>query len=334
MAEKVSVLICTYKYGRFLSECLNSLMRQTRPPDEVIVVDDGSQDDTREVVKAFPDVRYLYQENAGKPVAMGRALALSTGDIVCHLDADDYWMPGKLARICEAFARQPSIGGVIHEVEHVDEAGRSLQLPYDVEPPRESAKLTLEGNEEVGFLYPLPRARGLYAGNPNTVCARRSAVTDLFPLPKGMGLCVDAVFLAGALRYGLLYLPDALSAYRHHGRNSWLGSSRAIQDIIDMWEFLLANENYRRHLTRRHASLLKAKILERKAYLASRTGDRKLEGLAAAVMLPFLLLRNGLLCNWKHLALPMLCVLPLKRSRRVLDGGNHSGRIAKAEAVR
>lgn len=313
MADRVSVLICTYNYGRFLGECLNSVMRQTRAPDEIIVVDDGSQDDTRVVMKSFPSVRYFFQDNAGKPTAMNRAMAVSTGDIVCHLDADDYWKPDKLERVCEPFRSQPSLGGVIHEVEHVDHIGRRLDSYGTQRFPR-SAILTLEGNEEVGFLYPIPHGRGLSAGNPNTVCARRAAVADLFPLPAGMGLCVDAVFLAGALRYGLLYLPEALSAYRHHGRNSWLGSVRAVQDIIDMWEFLLANDNYRRHLTRRHISLLRAKILERKAYLTSRTGERKLEGLTSATALPFVLLRNRLLCSWKHLALPLLCIVPLKRA--------------------
>jgi hypothetical protein len=136
----------------------------------------------------------------------------------------------------------------------------------------------------------------------------------MFPLPARMGLAVDAIFLAGALRYGLLYLPSALAAYRHHGQNAWLGNPQATQHIIDMWEFLLANENYRRHLSRRHVSLTRAKILERKAFLASRTGEKALEGAWAALGLPFLLLRNGLLCNWKHLVLPWLCLLPLKRA--------------------
>jgi len=314
MPESVSVLICTYNYARFLYKCLETVCAQTRPPDEVIVVDDGSQDETEDVLRRFPDVRYIRQHHEGKSAGFNRAIREAHGDILCHLDADDFWMPTKLERVCQELARRPSIGGVIHETLHVGESGEPVQWPYAAAPFPESTLLTLERVEEVGFLYPLPRARGLMAGNPNTVCARRAALLDMFPLPARMGLAVDAVFLAGALRYGLLYLPSALAAYRHHGRNAWLGNPQAIQHIIDMWEFLLAHENYRRHLSRRHVSLTRAKILERKAFLASRTGEKAFEGACAALALPILLLRNGLMCNWKHLVLPLLCLLPLKRA--------------------
>lgn len=316
MADKVSVLICTYNYGRFLPECLNSVARQTAPADEIILVDDGSRDDTENVVRRFPMVRYVYQENAGKPAAFGRALALSTGDIICHLDADDYWQPNKLERIREVFAQNPVIGGIIHETLHVDGNGQPIKLPYQVQPFPESAVLTLAGSEEVGFLYPLPRARGMVAGNPNAVCVRRSTATDLFPLPPKMGLAVDAILLAGALRYGLFYLPETLATYRHHGNNFWLNNPRAVQDIIDMWEYLLHKESYRSRISRRHTSLLKAKILERKAFLASRTGENVWEGACSAMGVPILLLRNGLICNWKHLVLPWLCLIPIKRAAK------------------
>lgn len=165
----------------------------------------------------------------------------------------------------------------------------------------------------MGFLYPLPRAHGVMAGNPNTVCARRAALLDMFPLPIDMGLAVDAIFLAGAIRFGLLYLPEELAAYRHHGQNAWLGNPRATQHIINLYEFLLANGEYRRHISRRHINLTKAKLFERKAFLASRTGEKSLEGFGASVALPILLLRSGLICNWKHFVLPWLCLLPLKR---------------------
>ena len=66
MQPRVSVIICTYNYGHFIRQCLESVARQTRPVDEVIVVDDGSADNTPEVVREFSGVRYLRQENAGK----------------------------------------------------------------------------------------------------------------------------------------------------------------------------------------------------------------------------------------------------------------------------
>ncbi len=113
----------------------------------------------------------------------------------------------------------------------------------------------------------------------------------------------------------MTYLPDALAAYRIHGTNAGFGNVASAQETICMWEFLLANPNFRRFLSNRHAKLLRAKILERKAYLASRTGQKVLAGAWAGLRVPFILAANGYRCNWKHLALPAACLLPIKRSR-------------------
>ena len=313
MAEKVSVLIGTYNYAHFLANCLESVCGQTRPPEEVIVVDDGSDDGTEDVIRHFSGVRYIRQNHEGKAAAFNRAVRESTSDILCHLDADDFWMPEKLELVCRELAQRPAIGGVIHETSHVGEDGEPIQLPYAIAPYPPSTILTCEGVEELGFLYPLPRARGVMAGNPNTVCARRAALLDMFPLPPDMGLAVDAIFLAGAIRFGLLYLPKELAAYRHHGQNAWLKNPRATQHIINFQKYLLANKEYRRHISRRHVALTRAKLYERQAFLASRTGDHAFAGFCASLALPFVLLRHGLICNWKHLLLPVLCALPLKR---------------------
>jgi glycosyltransferase involved in cell wall biosynthesis len=316
MPETVSVLIASYNYARFLPECLKSVLAQTRPPEEIIVVDDGSEDETPDVMRRFPDVRYIRQEHGGKSVAFNRAVAEASGDILCHLDADDYWMAPKLERVCRELADHPALGGVIHEIQHVDEDGNYLDLTssYSIKPPTRPAIITLDDSEEVGFLYRVPGAKGLVAGNPTTTVTRRSALVDLFPLCPDMGLGVDCIFAAGAVRYGLLFLPELLSAYRHHRGNAWLGNPYGSQHIIDMWKFLLSQKNYRSHLSPRHISLQKAKILEMEAHQASRTGSSKFRGAIAGIQVPIALLRNGLLFNWRHLALPIACILPIRRT--------------------
>ena len=326
MPETVSVLIASYNCARFLPQCLESVLAQTRPPEEVIVVDDGSEDETPEVIRRFPDVRYIRQEHGGKSAAFNRAVAESSGEILCHLDADDYWMAPKLERVCKELAENPTLGGVIHEVEHVDEDGRHIESGCTTKPLKTPAILTLDDCDEAGFVYPVPGAKGLVAGNSNTTVTRRSALVDLFPLWPDMGLGVDCIFLAGALRYGLLYLPELLSAYRHHRHNAWLGNSYGSQHIIDMWQFLLSQKNYRSRLSPRHVNLLKAKILEMEAHQASRTGKNKFRGAIAGIQVPIVLLRNGLLFNWRHLVLPIACILPIRRtvSRRTQEHADSS----------
>jgi glycosyltransferase involved in cell wall biosynthesis len=315
VSVRVSVLICTYNYARYLPQCLTSALNQTRPPDEIIVVDDGSTDGTPEVVKKCPEVRYVYQENVGKAVAFGRAFSLSTGDLICHLDADDYWELSKLERVLRCLAENPSVGGVVHEVSYVDASGQPMQIPWAFQHPAEPTALTLDECEDVGFLYPLPKARGRFFGVPNTSCIRRTLLQDLMPLPSEVGGSVDGILIAAGLRYGMAYLPDPLAAYRIHGNNAGFGNVASTQETISMWEFLLAHPNFRRFLSARHASLLHAKILERRAYLASRTGRKVLAGAWAGFRVPWILAANGYRCSWKHLALPAACLLPLKRSR-------------------
>lgn len=315
VTERVSVLICAYNYARFLPQCLASVIGQTRPPEEIIVVDDGSRDNTAEAVKQFPEVRYIYQENAGKAAAFNRALAASSGEVVCHLDADDCWEPGKLERVLPYFDADPTLGGVIHEVTTMDGDGNSIPLPWSLDHPDKPVALELKELEDMGFVYPLPRARGRWFGVPNTACVRRETVEDLVPLPRSVGLSVDGIYALGAIRRRIVYLPDALARYRIHGRNSSFGDPVTSRDTIGMWEFLLDNDNYRRHLSRKCANLLRAAILERKGYVASRTGENILDGAWASAQVPLILLRNGVLCNWKQAALPMLCLLPVKRIR-------------------
>ncbi len=311
---RVSVLICTYNYARYLPQCLTSALNQTRPPDEILVLDDGSTDGTPEVMREFPGVRYVYQKNTGKAVAFGRAFSLSTGDLICHLDADDYWELPKLERVLRCLRENPDLGGVLHEVSYVDASGHALQFPWASQHPAEPVALTLDECEDVGFLYPLPKARGRFFGVPNTSCIRRTLLQDMVPLPSQVGGSVDGILVAAGLRCGMAYLPDTLAAYRIHENNAGFGNVASTQETISMWEFLLANPNFRRFLSDRHASMLHGKILERKAYLASRTGRKVLAGAWAGLRLPWILAANGYRSSWKHLALPVACLLPLKRS--------------------
>ena len=113
MSPKSSVVVPTYNYGRFIEKAIESALAQTLRPSEVIVVDDGSTDDTEEVVRRFGDaVRYFRQENAGVSAARNRGAAESTGEYIAFLDADDIWEPEKLEKQMAKFAEDPEIGFV------------------------------------------------------------------------------------------------------------------------------------------------------------------------------------------------------------------------------
>lgn len=97
MSQGVSVVIPAYNAARFIEDSISSVLSQTYKPLEIIVVDDGSRDETRTIVERHAkDVRYIYQDNAGPSAARNHGVREARGDWVAFLDSDDYWEPDHL----------------------------------------------------------------------------------------------------------------------------------------------------------------------------------------------------------------------------------------------
>ncbi len=98
-APRVSAIIPVYNGEAFVGRAIESALAQTYAELEVIVVDDGSTDSTAEIVRSFEDrVACIYQRNQERSVARNAGLARATGQYLAFLDADDWWLPGKLER--------------------------------------------------------------------------------------------------------------------------------------------------------------------------------------------------------------------------------------------
>lgn len=109
--SKVSVIIPTYNRSRHLVTALDSVFSQTYPPFEVLVVDDGSTDDTPNIIAAYGNrVRYLTQRNKGPSAARNWGIREAQGDFIAFLDSDDAWLPNKLELQIARFTREPSLG--------------------------------------------------------------------------------------------------------------------------------------------------------------------------------------------------------------------------------
>ena len=102
---RISVVIPAYKAEAYIAQTIESVLRQTLKPIEIIVVDDGSPDRSGDVAASYPEVRVIRQENAGVANARNAGLAASSGDGLAFLDADDVWEPQFLEKSVEALIR-------------------------------------------------------------------------------------------------------------------------------------------------------------------------------------------------------------------------------------
>ncbi|QQA44724.1 glycosyltransferase family 2 protein [Pelagovum pacificum] len=122
-----SIIVPAYNVASTIEETLASLLAQTHPEYEIIVVDDGSRDDTPEIATRFarnPKVRVIHQPNRGLAGARNTGIAAARGEIIGFCDADDHWLPEKLARHVAHFERAPEVGVSYSGSALMDDAGR------------------------------------------------------------------------------------------------------------------------------------------------------------------------------------------------------------------
>lgn len=126
---RVSAIIPTYNRRELVQRAIDSALAQTLPPDEIVVVDDGSTDGTGDALKARYGERiaYLWQPNAGVSAARNAGMSHARGALFALLDSDDLWAPEKTERQCAYLAANPDIGMVVCDVARMDADGK----PYD-----------------------------------------------------------------------------------------------------------------------------------------------------------------------------------------------------------
>jgi glycosyltransferase involved in cell wall biosynthesis len=132
MSKSLSVAMCTYNGAAYLRQQLDSIAAQTRPPDELVLCDDRSTDETVRIVEEFaaaapfPVRLYVNERNLGVAHNFEKAVGLCEGELIALADQDDVWLPFKLARIAAEFELHPRVGLVFSDAELVDERLRPL----------------------------------------------------------------------------------------------------------------------------------------------------------------------------------------------------------------
>ena len=199
---RVSVVIPCYNAAPFLAETLTSVVAQTYPPHEVIVIDDGSTDESASIAASFaPLVRVIRQANRGESVAHNRGIAMAQGEWVALLDADDLWEVHKLERQIEV-ARSLSAEFVCVYNDFYRFDGRKK----DFCEPR--CEYHAQPDARVGLLFD-------WCVQPSTALIRRD-VLDHVHFPETVRDGEDPIFFALLRHHGrFLRIPERLTGYRH-----------------------------------------------------------------------------------------------------------------------
>lgn len=148
----VSVIIPAYNQGHYLSQAIQSVLDQTCQDFEIIVVDDGSTDHTRQVAQSFTDlrVRYVYKTNGGLSSARNAGIRHAAGRFLTYLDSDDLFLPEKLSLLLAALQERPEWGLVAGQAVLIDENGDRLGEIFDTPLPEDTTQLLLGNPLHVG----------------------------------------------------------------------------------------------------------------------------------------------------------------------------------------
>lgn len=175
-ADSISVIIPTYNSTSIVGEAIESVLRQTHPPGQVIVVDDGSTDDTASVCQRFGErIAYIRQENGRASVARNTGVARSRGEWLAFLDADDLWEPEKLDAQCAALRQHP-------------EADFSVTAVLAWSPRRQDyERYSWQGSLDPRVMQSQLLVRNILSGLCSSLVVRRDAFEAVGCFPAGKG---------------------------------------------------------------------------------------------------------------------------------------------------
>ncbi len=230
----VSVIISCYNYAKYLPFCLESVLCQTYGDFEIIIVNDGSTDNTAEVVEEYlpnPLIRYIRQENAGQAHAKNTGIRAATGEFIAFLDSDDFWETDKLKKQMPLFS-DPRVGVVYSRARFIDENGRSLNLSVGGEYQRpRTGRIT----EHLFFDNFIPFSSSI---------VRRECLgkAGIFDESIKMGIDWD-LWLRISVHFGFAYVDEPLLIYRigHSGQMSRNFEERQRCSDRIIQKFLCAN---------------------------------------------------------------------------------------------
>jgi glycosyltransferase involved in cell wall biosynthesis len=206
---KVSVCMAVYNGATFLASQVQSILQQLRPDDELIVVDDASNDDSSAILARFADARvavHRNERNRGVLASFERALAIAKGDVIFLSDHDDVWLPGKVDKALAVYRARPTVTMVASDVRLIDEEGRTVEPSF----------FARRGRFASGAVHNFVKNK--YLGC--TLSFRRGMLRIFLPIPPDVPMHDIWFGILNGIYGETHFLDEPLVAYRRHGGNA------------------------------------------------------------------------------------------------------------------
>jgi len=258
----VSIIINNYNYDRFLAEAIDSALNQTYPNTEVIVVDDGSTDGSRDIISGYgSQIIPVLKSNGGQASSLNEGFEASQGEIICFLDSDDLFHDNKVEKVVDLLNREHLLNASVvfhNSFRAIDSQGCLMEEEIDIANDMFRAKGSESIYPEVRHLFKLCGTNSFFDSEMNKVCeseqiyqfasryrfipfigmptssisVSRVMAEKLFPLPtSGPKIAADELIVKAASLIGSVYSTSlVMTQYRLHGNNGWYGQ-KSTQEI-------------------------------------------------------------------------------------------------------
>jgi glycosyltransferase involved in cell wall biosynthesis len=215
----VSIIITNYNYGCYLSKAIDSALSQTYPHTEVVVVDDGSTDNSKEIITSYIEqIVSVFKQNGGQASAFNKGFEVSKGDIICFLDSDDIFTPIKVAEVVKVFKEHQDIGWCFHHL-HLVHTNSSDNSIVEANVDDSSFKI-----DEIDFITSIKNAKlPTFVPPTSGLCFSRSLLSQILPMPEAEGVSISDLYIkyiALALGKGCV-IDRKLSIQGIHNNNAY-----------------------------------------------------------------------------------------------------------------
>lgn len=234
----VTVILTSYNYGAFVRKAVDSVLGQTYKNFELIAVDDGSKDDSPDILNSYSDarMRVICQVNGGQASAWNNAYRVSRGELIFFLDSDDWWEPTKLELVVRAHLASSKSHALLQHNLTVLRDGK--EYPYRRILPTGDCFEEMKATGRISFFV-----------TSSGLCVPRWVTEKIFPVPESLRISPDAFLTRTAFLFGpVVSLPDCLGNLRLHGQNAGMTQTQEFHENLRRETIFPAlNAYYRDH---------------------------------------------------------------------------------------